>query len=138
MIAYLLQEHDIYSWRCSESVLDWRYPLTVDMTLYRKKDIEGDLRIISYHTPNRLEGMWCCRINRVVHHRGLCFEASKVVNMPLNRVQKEELGNRAMDITTLELLAQFNAGKKMDIAQLHNIDNKSAHMEYMPTFVYRS
>ena len=132
------EEGDIYSWQFSQSVLDWRYPLTVDMTLYRKKDIEGDFRVISYHTPNRLEGMWCCRINRVAHHRGLCFGKSKVVNMPLNRVQKEELGNRAMDISPHELLAQFSAGKKMDIAKLHNIDNKSAHMEYVPTFVDRS
>ncbi len=133
-----LEEQDIYSWRFSESVLDWRYPLTVDMTLYRKKDIEGDLRVISYHTPNRLEGMWCCRIHRVAHKRGLCFSESKVVNMPLNRVQKEELGNRAMNITTQELLAQFNAGKKMDIAKLYRVDNKAAHMEYVPTFVDRS
>lgn len=132
------EEHDIYSWRFSESVLDWRYPLTVDMTLYRKKNVEGDLRVISYHTPNRLEGIWCCRFNRVAHQRGLCFGQSKVVNMPLNRVQKEELGNRAMNITTQELLAQFNAGKKMDIVKLHGIDNKSAHMEYVPTFVDRS
>jgi len=133
-----LEEQDIYSWRFSESVLDWRYPLTVDMTLYRKKDIEGDFRVISYHTPNRLEGMWCCRINRVAHLRGLCFRESKVVNMPLNRVQKEELGNRAMNITPEELLVQFNAGKKMDIAQLYRVDNKSAHMEYVPTFIDRN
>ena len=132
------EEQDIYSWQFSESALDWRYPLTVDMTLYRKKDIEGDLRVISYHTPNRLEGMWCCRIYRVVQKRGLCFGQSKVVNMPLNRVQREELGNRAMNISTQELLVQFNAGKKMDIAKLHGINNKSAHMEYVPTFVDRS
>ena len=132
------EEQDIYSWRFSESILDWRYPLTVDMTLYRKKDIEGDFRVISYHTPNRLEGMWCCRINRVVHQRGLCFDVSKVVNLPLNLVQREELGNPAMNISIHELQAQFNAGKKMDIAKLHDVDNKSAHMEYVPTFIDRS
>ena len=102
------EEQDIYSWRFSESILDWRYPLTVDMTLYRKKDIEGDLRVISYSTPNWLEGTWTCKIGRVVHNRGLCFGKSKIVNTPLNRVQTSRPGNRAMDISPQELLAQFS------------------------------
>ncbi len=128
---------DIYVWQFNQSVLDWRYPHTVDLTLYRKKDIEGDFKTLSYSTPNRLEGAWSSRAAKILTQKGLCFERSKMVNFPLNRVQ-HDWKNRAMDISPHELLAQFNAGKKMDIVKLHGIDNKSAHMEYMPTFVDRS
>ncbi len=128
---------DIFSLHFHESVLDWWYSHTVDMTLYRKKDIEGDLKVISYHMPNRLEGLWGCRIGRILSQKGLCFRKSKIVNLPLNKVQYEER-NRSMNISAQALLDEFMAGKKMDIAQLYQIDNKSAHMEYAPTFVNRS
>jgi len=131
------EEDDIYSWYFSESILDWRYPFTVDMTLYRKKDIEGDFKVLSYVTPNKLEGAWSSRAGKVLAQKGLCFATSKMVNLPLNRVQSDYT-NRAMNISTQELLVHFNAGKKMDIAKLHGINNKSVHMEYVPTFVDRS
>ena len=131
------EEGDIYSWQFNQSVLDWRYPHTVDLTLYRKKDIEGDFKVLSYATPNKLEGVWNSRAGRVLAQKGLCFATSKMVNLPLNRVQND-YNNRAMSITTQKLLAQFTLGKKMDIAKLHGINNKSAHMEYVPTFVDRS
>jgi hypothetical protein len=131
------EEEDIFSWQFSQSLLDWRYPHTVDLTLYRKKDIEGAFKTLSYATPNKLEGAWSNQAGRVLARKGLCFASSKMVNLPLNRVQ-HDYQNRAMSISPQELLAQFNAGKKMDSAQLHCIDNKSAHMEYVPTFVDRS
>lgn len=134
----LMQEDaDIYSWRFSDAAFDWRYPHTVDLTLYRKRDIEGDLKTISYTTPNTLEGAWSSRAHTMLAKKGLCFGRSKMVNLPLNRVQNE-YPNRAMSISPQELLAQFEAGKKMDIALLDRIENRSAHMEYVPTFIDRN
>lgn len=131
------EEADIYSWKFGEAVLDWRYPHTVDMTIYRKRDIESELRLLPYNGPNRMEGNWSARIAGKLAQRGLCFRTSKIVNLPLNRVQNDTK-NRAMNIDYRELLVQFQSGKKMNITLLHTIVNKSAHMEYMPTFIARS
>lgn len=134
----LAQEvENIFSWHFKDGRYDWAYPHTVDMTIYRKKEIESDLRLYSYTNPNRLEDIWNMRSRAIFHKKGLCFAASKIVNMPLNRVQ-HEYQNRAMDeLTPQDLLNEFLAGKKMDLEPLYCVDNKGAHMEYSPTFINR-
>lgn len=132
------QEQDmIFSWRFCEGSFDWMYPRTVDMALYRKKDIESDLRIYSYYSPNRLEDIWNLHAQAVITKKGLCYHASKIVNMPLNRVQ-HDYRNRAMqEWTSQGLLHEFLAGKKMDIVPLYCVHNTAGHMEYSPTFINR-
>lgn len=129
----------IYTWRFAQGQHDWGYPHTVDMTIYRKKDIARDLQDMAYSSPNTLEGQWSMRAARIQNGVGLCYQQTKMVNLPLNRVQKE-LHNRAMDCASLsptELLSIFMQNKKMAIAPLYKIKNKSAHMEYVPEFVTR-
>ncbi len=131
------ENRNIFSWQFNQSQLDWSYPHTVDMTVYRKKDIEKDLRMISYYTPNILEDMWMRYSRKIMGRRGLCYVFSKIVNMPLNRVQ-HEYKNRAMsEYSSQDLLNKFLNGQKMDIAPLKCVDNKAAHMEYSPTFIMR-
>lgn len=129
-------EGDVLSWTFSQGELDWGYPNTVDMTVFRKKDIEPLFRNLDYKAPNTLEGNWSCHAGSTMHRQGLCFKNSKMVNLPLNRVQNEWV-NRSMDITPLELLKRFEQGFKLDIAPLFQIRNRSAHMEYEPTFIAR-
>lgn len=129
------EEENLLSWQFNQGRFDWNYPHTVDMTVYRKKDIESDYRLYSYHTPNKLEDIWNMRSHAIKHKRGLCYAQSMIVNMPLNRVQ-HEYNNRAMqEYTPLELLKLFLQGKKMDIAPLYRIKNRAAHMEYSPSFI---
>ena len=128
---------DIVSWHFNQGQFDWGYPHTVDMTVYRKKDIESDLKAMMYQTPNSFEDVWNMRSRAIMGKRGVCYIASKIVNMPLNRVQ-HEYSNRAMnEYSARDLLALFMSGKKMDITPLKCIDNKAAHMEYSPTFILR-
>jgi hypothetical protein len=131
------QEGDLFSWTFNQGRYDWGYPHTVDMTVYRKKDIEADFKVCSYTSPNRLEDVWNSRSGAIMHKKGLCFGCSKIVNMPLNRVQ-HDYNNRAMaEFTPQDLLKEFMQGNKMDIAPLYCVDNKGAHMEYTPTFISR-
>ncbi len=127
---------DVYAWQFNQGILDWAYPHTVDMTLYRKKDIEAHLCAMTYHAPNILEGRWHDLSRSIMGRKGLCFAASKIVNTPLNRVQND-VANRAMNISPEELLQHFVQGKKIDIVPLYCIANKAAHMEYIPTFITR-
>lgn len=134
--AFTQIEDDVVSWVFAHSELDWNYPHTVDMTVFRKKDIEADFRNIEYYSPNVLEGRWAGHAGRIMHRRGLCFKNSKIVNLPLNRVQND-WANRSMEISAAELLNKFQEGYRLDIAPLFQIKNRSAHMEYEPTFIER-
>lgn len=127
----------IYLWQFKQSSGNWAYPHTVDMTVFRKKDIEDNLFDMYYSNPNTFEAIWSRLAYKVMHRTGICYEQSKVVNLPLNRVQ-ETYGNRHMDfMSAQELLQIFMQGKKMNIKPLFCVRNRSAHMEYEPTFVNR-
>ncbi len=131
------ESNAIYSWQLGQSSFDWAYPHTVDMSLFRKRDIEGDLRTLSYNAPNRLEGAWVSTARRVMRRKALCFDQSKIVNLPLNLVQ-EYCKNRVMhEYSAEQLLEKFLEGYKMDITPLRCVANNAAHMEYSPTFITR-
>ena len=131
-----------YLWQFSQAspIADWGYPHTVDMTIYRKKDIEHDFKSIDYYSPNSLEAQWGSRISNIKKRYGFCCETSKVVNLPLNLVQTSHKGNPHMtnqELLPKQLLKTFLGGNKMDIWPLFQIQNRSCHMEYNPTFMSR-
>ena len=131
----------ICSWEFKDGEKDWNYPNTVDMTLYRKKDIIDIFHSLSYSNPNLLEGNWA---SWWIKHGapsdfGLFYEKSKILNIPLNKVQTEFILNRDMELyTPQELLEKFEAGYKMDIEPLYLMENKAVHTEYAPTFIPRN
>jgi len=133
-------EPGICAWQFRCGKHEWAYPNTVDMTLYQKKDIESVLRTINFTTPNTLEGQWYGASD--FSNIGLCFEESKVVNIPLNVVQ--EMGHNKMffnktkyNLAVDDLLKMFNEGLKIDLNPLFKIKNKAPHMDYLPTFTIR-
>ncbi len=131
----------ILSWEFELGEKDWHYPNTVDMTLYRKKDLINIFKSLEYTNPNLLEGKWAAWwvLHKAPSPRGLFYENSKILNIPLNKVQTINPFNRDMNLyTPQELLEKFQAGYKIDITPLYHLKNKAVHTEYEPTFVIRS
>lgn len=127
----------VFLWHFANGKSDWRYPHSVDMTLYRKKDIEWDLKILDYRSPNVLESNWAGRGGAIMHRAGLCYAQTKIINIPLNCVQ-DVWNNRHMhNYSPAQLLEIFNNGMKIDIKPLYQVNNRAAHMEYIPTFITR-
>jgi len=130
---------NVCSWIFDEGVYDWNYPHTVDMTIYEKKLVLADFLSLSFYNPNSLEQQW---MNMYVRYkpacaRGLFFAHSKVVNIPLNKVQ-EGWDNRFMEgYNPEDLLKLFEDGLKIDINPLYHVANNGAHIEYTPTYVSR-
>jgi hypothetical protein len=126
----------VYLWKFADTEHNWRYQNTVDMTIYRKRDLCTLLQKIDFENPSTLEANWH-RQKESHSPLGLCYAHSKIVNIPLNQVQTI-YNNRCMNYQdTNELLKLFMQGLKIDIGPLHVIDNKSAHIEYIPHFVKR-
>ena len=106
------------------------------MTLYRKADLKAMLTHLNFNTPNIFEGQWAAH-RPALKKQGLCFETAKIVNLPLNSVQPDWENRNMRFATAEEFLLIFNQGLKIDIQPLFRIDNRSAHMEYLPTYIQR-
>lgn len=134
---FIAQEDGICAWRVKDGHLAWKYPNTVDMALYKKSDIYYELFALKYTNPNTFEGAWSRQIPKFLDKIVLCYERSKIVNLPLNRVQTT-YNNRHMNaFSSKELLDIFNSGKKIDINPLYQMRNAWTHQEYIPTFIER-
>lgn len=129
-------DNDIYTWQFATAQYDWSYPTTVDMTLYAKKDVLPILRFLQYINPNTLEAGWDGSHSVSLRRKGLCFGTSKIVNLPLNRVQNS-IENIHLGIAPEKLLMIFDAGYKIYRKPLHQWLNVAAHDEWDLEFVMR-
>lgn len=125
---------NMYAWQFKHGEIDWKYPNSLDMVLYRKEEIRKDLLKMSFHNPNTFEDLWDKRAQ--LKKIGLFYEDSKVVGIPLNLVNPSD--NRALHThSAAELLEKYKRGLKLDIAPLYQIKNSSKHIPYEPTFIRR-
>lgn len=145
VVPQLQKVEEGYVWRFCEAapISDWAYAHTVDMTIYKKSDIMHEIiHHMDFYNPNTFEAQWNQEriISKVRQRYGFCYEATKIVNVPMNIVQNTHTKNPHMTCEELkpkELLKLFLDGYKMDINPLFGIENHSAHIEYQPTFVMR-
>lgn len=136
MPNFLHPKKELLAWQFKTSTGDFNYPNSVDFTLYEKKKIAKALKDIDFVHPNKLEEVWAS----IADHNeiGLCYKESKVVNLPINIVSEYNNINRQMALFSAnEMQQKFEEGYKIDIRALHKIKNKSAHMEFHPTFTKR-
>lgn len=125
---------DLCAWQFGFGTDEWRYPNTLDMTLYRREDVIKDLSKISFSNPTELESKWAQKSKR--KRVGLFFEESRIINLPVNVVTKT-VNRHANSYSTTELLSLFNEGKKLDIAPFSKIKNISCHTEADLLFIPR-
>ncbi|MBS0615262.1 MAG: glycosyltransferase family 2 protein [Verrucomicrobia bacterium] len=129
-------QSNVYAWQFKMGQKDWRYLHNIDMTIYRKEDILPRLHKLEFTHPTSLESKWALKGNK--NMVGLYFDASKIVNVPLNVVQNAEANRHMQSYTPEELLKKFESGLKIDIKPFHQISNHSLHIESEITFVPRS
>ena len=142
--SFVKVEEDVYSWVFKDGIGDWNFPNNNDMTIYKKKRIRKDLEDIDqvYFTNTFYEPYWCNKANRNL--KGLCFEASKIVNICMNIVIieqpsyhqfTEEWKSKFSDIYSLNnLLKRFLLGERFNIDELFKIKNPAPHIEYNLSF----
>ena len=128
---------NVLQWQFKGNQGDWNYPHTVDMTVYKKSYVLPKLQALEYKAPNSLEGCWAS-IKIDNNASGLCYEHSKIVNIPLNLTQTECSNNHMGLLSTDDLLKLFQKNLKMNINVPEIKHNKSPHMEYVPSFILRN
>ena len=129
---------NILAWNIDSAKGDFSYSTSVDMTIYRKKDLKKLFQKISFSTPNELEFAWSkYKKPFSSYHKkivGLSFLNSKALNIPLNLVNPSQNKNMKL-FSPVFLLKKYEDGWKIDISQFDQIKNISAHVEYEPSFI---
>lgn len=117
---------DPYTWSWVGLPGDWGYPMSVDNTVFRTSDIISKCLTINYNNPNTLEGNLAT--TPIQKPLMICFEKSKVFNIPINRVQTVN-SNRYGNISAEYLNNKFLEGYIIDLESLKGFNNMSAHQE---------
>lgn len=134
--AGLLDDPDLLCWRWRDGELDWNYPLSVDGNLFST----GEVRLLAERTrfvaPNSFEEKLQAFRGAFLDRLGVCFRASRILNVPVNKVQSE-LPNRFGSVDAATLLEVWRSGRRLDHRRLYGIVNESAHQEVELTFVPR-
>lgn len=126
----------VFRWIFKQGLYDWNFPNSVDMTVFKKSDIKQALYEMEYCTPNSLDRIWDAHAyhDGVRERYGLCFESSKMINIPLNIVQENQRDRNMGFFSTEDLLEVFNAGLRIDIEDMYKFRNKAPHVHYVPKF----
>ncbi|MBD3231189.1 hypothetical protein GF322_00850 [Candidatus Dependentiae bacterium] len=134
------KQKNVFSWQFKGSPGDWGLPASTDMTIYNKNDFKNLFYTLNYTNPNNFEGCWINSSDQT--KSGLCFESSKIVNIPINIVQDIKWHRCMNFLLPNDLLEIFLDGYKIDIEDLittiKNARNTAPHMEYIYKFIKRT
>lgn len=125
-------ENNFYSWNLRSGDKCWGYAHTVDMTLYERSTIERAIHACGYSSPNLFESYWSAQ-PIPAHTRAVCYGTSRVINIPLNLVQKDFIHNNCSRRHSVEdLLNLFLQGWRINIEALYQISHNSPHVDIDP------
>jgi hypothetical protein len=132
----LVSDRDKLCWKWNEAEFDWSYPISVDGHIFSRKEILACCRNTEFNSPNTFEGNLQVFKNIFGRRWGVCYKKSRLVNIPANKVQKEN-DNRFGGFHQDDLLKMWNDGYKMDYRRLYGFDNSDAHQEIDISFIKR-
>ena len=123
-----------FIWDLRDGKGSWGYPNCLDMTVYKKQDIQNIFKNAHYNNPNSLETRWDGNRRFNSSTIGICYLHSKIINIPMNQVYISQ--NRQTNLHTAdELLQRFLDGWEIDISKFYKIDNTSVHVDYDVSFI---
>lgn len=113
-------------WKCGE--LDWNYPLSVDGHVFERMEILALAKTLDFDSPNRFEDQLQKFHAAFSWRLGVCYEKSRLINIPYNRVQTD-IENLYGSIHQEDMLRMWNEGYRIDRKSYYGIVNQSAHQE---------
>jgi hypothetical protein len=121
----------LLAWRWGRGELDWAYPLSLDGNIFMTEEIKRITSNLAFSSPNTLEDAMQ-RFKRQFSNRwGICYAKSRIVNLPLNRVQND-IANLHGNLHQDDLLKAWNRGLRLDVSALTGLVNSSVHEDLHP------
>lgn len=132
-----ISDKDKLCWIWKNGELDWTYPLSVDGNLFLTREIIVLAKNTMFNSPNTFEGNLQKYIKYFKYRYGICYKKSKIVNIPINKVQTD-YDNIHGTIHQDHLLDQWNHGMQVDYRALYGFINESAQQEIEITYIKRN
>ena len=120
----VFKSHWTWGWRGLPG--DWGYPMSLDGHIFRTLAIRRRLVSRRYDNPNTLEAQLALKPLR--HRTMRCYEHSRVMNLPMNRVQRV-FNNRSGEIDPAGLNRAFLKGARIRLEPFDRFVNDSCHQE---------
>jgi hypothetical protein len=124
-----------WDWKSGE--FDWGYPFSLDGNIFSTEEIKFLARGLDYRAPNTLERALNGLCRFYDGRKGVCFEKSKLLNIPANKVQTENANHSANSISPIVACEKWLEGNVIDVDRYENIENISAHQS-VPLYIVRS
>ncbi len=118
----------LLSWKWCDGDWDWGYPLSLDGHFFSTSQLRVMASLTEYSAPNSFEGSLQAFSGVFECLNGVCYEKSRLVNIPHNKVQSENR-NRSQGHSAEDLLRAWEEGYRIDFQSLYGFNNRSAHEE---------
>lgn len=124
----------IISWQVSDGTNDYAYPISVDGHIFKTPYIKHLCEILEYENPNLLEAFlsYYNKSDMIISS----YKYSKLVNTPLNRVQKifENISGIQYNYSPEDLNKMYLNGIKIDFEKMDFKNVNGCHQEIEPIF----
>jgi hypothetical protein len=127
-IPDIINDQGKITWKWDHGVYDWTYPISLDGHFFSTQEISAMIQLIDFSAPNTLEDKLQKFRRFFLPRYGVAYKKSKIINIPCNKVQKENKnlhGSAHQDF----LLEQWQKGYQMDYQALYGFTNISAHQD---------
>lgn len=123
-----------FLWEVSGAKGDWRQTNNVNMTVYKKEDVEKFIRSMSFSTIKEFKGTW----QRGLDSRSInvCFAESRAVLCPLHFIL-QDIGEEMPFYSNVELNERLLEGYKIDVSKPYAVRNKDITVSFYPNFIVR-
>ena len=119
-----------------ESGGEWSDPWSLDGQLLNTSEVLLISNASNFKAPNSFEIALKAFNDIVIGRKGLCFNESKILNLPMNRVQNE-VNNISSNISVDFLLDKWNQGYCIDTSIFRDHVPLSTHEDHPITFIKR-
>lgn len=126
--AALVRNKQFLSWKWSEGVHDWRYPLSVDGHIFSTEEVRLFVKYLDFSSPSSFENSLQNLRYIYLNKRGLSYKKARIVNIPANIVQNE-VNNFHGSVHQEDLLRQWLNGMAIDHLKFRGLVNHSVHQE---------
>lgn len=115
---------------------EWADPWSVDGQVLSTAEIRVLTRISSFAAPNSYEGALKTFGDMAASRTGLCYTESKILNLPINRVQNE-VENCSGSVSAEYLLDHWSKGLMLDTSMFDSHVPESPHENHAVEFTKR-
>jgi len=123
-----------FEWGVSAN--EWSYPYSLDGHVFPTSEIHTLAELGEYNGPNSFEVLLMSFNDIGMSKGGICYSNSRVLNLPINKVQVEN-DNLHGTVSAENLLDCWMAGKVLDFSTLDGHEPVSPHEEHYLSLVDR-